>query len=505
MSVDQIVRLTPDADLAGLRERLAHIQEQMVILVVPNNAPLLRRAVNARLLRRYADQMNLSVHVVTRDRASEAALRGVGLPVHHALSSVPLKRSGALTRADLKETPGLPPVRWYRRLFSLGLWLIALAFLAAGAAAVTLAGVIVAPTASIRLAPATDTMTVVLDLTASSQIRVLDSDVGEIPARPVQVLIEDTGQVQTTGSKPAPDQPAKGTVVFANRSMAAVTIPVSTTVRTATGVSLRFRTEEEATLPAGSLATVRVPVKAVDPGSTGNIKAGAINIVEGGLSFQVSVINDEEMKGGSEKQARYATLQDRNSLRDAVLQKIRARSYSELSKAIGPRDVLPEQTLTVSINETSFDKPLEGIGDYLTGKVRATVSGLVLDDDDLGKVVTARLAEMERPGFRMLLDDIAYGAPSKVSYTDGVVSLQLTATARSQAQISSRDVQRLAAGKDASAVAAEIARRYNLAHAPAIALQQNLCARLPDAVQARLCGRMPLFLSRITVTIDTGT
>jgi hypothetical protein len=353
-----------------------------------------------------------------------------------------------------------------------------------------LVGAVLAPSATITLTPATEPVAASVSLTAGTQIRVLDSAKGQLPARTVQVLMEEAGQVETTGRKLAPDAPATGNVLFANRSGGSITIPKGTIVRTATGVSIRFRTEEEATIAAGAFASVRVPIKAVDPGPTGNVKAGAISIIEGSLAFQASVINDEDTSGGTQKNVRYVTSQDRNTLRDLIVQKIRANSYTELRKAIQPDDILPAESLTLAVNEATFDKPLDAESAFLGGKVRATVSGLVLSGDDVRRLVAARLRDQVPPGFVTLPGAVSLGAPSDIRYDEGIVTMQITATLRSQAAIDAQEVRSIAAGKPLAVAEEEIARRFILAQPPEI-----------DVEQARL-GFLPLFRSRITVHIE---
>ncbi len=489
MSFDQIFHLTPDDDLASLREKFGRTQAQTVILVVPNNAPVLRNVANMGLLRRYASQMGVSVVLVTRDGTTESLARRQGFAVYSALTKIPAKRRGGLSKDDLRAAAPLPRVPFYRYLVKLGCLGLALIVLAAGAAVLAGLAVFLAPSATITLTPATKALTISFSLLASPQIRVVDSAKGQFPANPIQVLIEDSGQIDTTGVKRVPDATASGTVVFANRSQTALSIPKGTTLRTATGVSIRFRTEEEASVPAGASSNVRVPIKAIDPGPNGNVKAGAINIVEGTLSFQVSVLNDEDIKGGTEKQIRYVTLQDRTTLRELVVQKIKAKSYDELSKAIKTDDVLPAETLTLSVNEVVYDKTMEAEGAFLGGKVRATVSGLVLAGDSLKEMVAVRLSDQTPGGFVILPQAVSYGAPTNVAFSDGVVSLQLSATARSQAQISRLDVQRAAAGKTPEAATRDIAAGFALASAPQI-----------ETTHTRL-GRMPFLTSRITVII----
>lgn len=479
MSVDHIVYLTADDDIASLHERLRRAQADLLILVIPDNVAVLRQVVGVRLVQRYSAQMGITIIIVTRDRATEDMCRRYGFAVYHDIDKIPPRKRGGIDANLLAAAPRLPPVPIYRRLVGAGFWLVAIVLVMVGAVTISLAAGLVMPSAVIRLVPATEMLTTTINITGGPQIRVLDADKGQLPARSVQVLIEDTGQVETTGQKRVPDAAATGTVVFASRSLGAITIPKGTVVRTSTGQSVRFRTEEEASLPAGAFATVRVPIKAIDPGPNGNVKAGTINVVEGTLAFQVSVLNDEDTKDGSEKQVSFVTLQDRATLRDVILKKIQANSYSELLKAIQPGDILPAETLTIAVNESSFDKPLDAEGTYLTGKVRATVSGLVLDGDDLKTLVLARLRDRVPPGFIILPDSITIGTPGSVRYSDGVLTLQITATARSQAAIDRQDVQRLAAGKTVEMAGQEIARRFSLARPPEIAVERPFFGRLP--------------------------
>jgi hypothetical protein len=477
--VDQILHLTPDDDLASLRERLKRTLADTVIVIVPNDVSILRNAVNVKLLRRYAEQMAINIVIVTRDGPTGDLARSQSFPVYPALERIPRQNRAGLSKEQLAGVPGLPGVPFYRRLVQLGFWLTAPLVLAAGVFLMALVAVFLAPSATITVVPANQMITTTLAVTASPQIRALDIANGQVPARPVEVLIEDTGQVLTTGNKRVPDATATGTVVFANRSLGPLTIPKGTTVRTSTGISVRFRTDEDASLPAGAFSTVRVPVKAVDPGLSGNVKAGNINAVEGPLSFQVSVLNDADTTGGTEKQVKYVTLQDRNNLSDSIVQRIRGNSYNELLKANPPGDILPAETLTLVVNEASFDKPLDTEGTYLTGKVRATVSGLVLDKENLDTMVSARLEDQVPPGFSILLGGITLGAPTNVHYSDGVLTLQITASALSQAEIDAEQVQRIAAWQTPEDAMAAIAQSFQLAKAPEIELANSRFDRMP--------------------------
>jgi hypothetical protein len=489
VSVDHVFYVAPDNTLAGLREGLKRTLSKSVILVVPGVSPL-RKPAQMQLLRRYGDQMNVTVIVVTRDRETEHAARRHGLRVYSALKRVPAKLRGDLTREEMAGVPALPGVPIYRWFGRLVLAATAAVLLVGGVAALALAAALLLPQATIRLTPALQDVTTTLDVTASTQVRVIDVSRGQLPARAVQVIIEDTGSLATTAVKRMPDAAAKGTVVFVNRGSSPVTIPVSTTVRTATGATIRFQTEEEAQVQGGAAASVRVPIKAIEPGPLGNVSAGAISLVEGPLWFQVGVLNDQDTRGGSEKETRIVTQQDRNTLRDSILEKIRTQSLSELRKTIQPGDILLAETLTLAANDVSFDNLPDVATPYLTGRVRATASSLVLDSDSLAVLVSASVGDQVPPGFAILPGAISYGAPSNVRYSEGIVSLRLALTAHSQSRIDKQDVQRLAAGKSPAMAAQVIAQHYALARPPQITLEHSQF------------GSMPLFTSRITVIAE---
>lgn len=142
------------------------------------------------------------------------------------------------------------------------------------------------------------------------------------------------------------------------------------------------------------------------------------------------------------------------------------------------------------MNDTSFDSLPDTAAQYLSGKVRATASSLVLEKDGLNTLVAASVGDQVPPGFAILPGAILYGTPSNVRYSDGVVSLQIAPTAHSQSEIDKQDVQRLAASKSPATAAQAIAQRYALARPPEITLEQSRF------------GRLPLFTSRIKVIVE---
>lgn len=102
-------------------------------------------------------------------------------------------------------------------------------------------------------------------------------------------------------------QKAIGTVTFSRAiTTSSVTIPLGTQVSTSGGVI--YETTATATIAAG-VASVNVPIKAVESGKSGNVPAGTIVILVSGLAGIDSVYNQSNVGGGvnEETDAEYLT------------------------------------------------------------------------------------------------------------------------------------------------------------------------------------------------------
>lgn len=489
MTVDQVINLTPEDTIASVRERMQRAQAPRLILVPPPRSDLLRSPVSMKLLRRHAERMHVELAIISGDHTTQETARLVGIPVFSRLEHSRRSTARMLPTTDDATAVARPGRRWWAVLLQVIGSLGGVILLALGVLVLAAGLAIVAPRATIELEPAARVVSARLSLRASTEFKTLDSGKGQVPARPVQVIIEDVGQAETSGRKRAPDAAASGAVIFANRSLGAVTVPKGTIVRTSTGATVRFATEEEGVLPAGAFASVRVKVKAVEPGPEGNVKAGTVNMVEGAIGFQVNVLNDADLAGGTQKDTRYATAQDRNALRDAIVQKIRANSLGQLQKLLSADDLLPAETLNVVVNDASFDKNLGEEASILTGRVRATVSGLVISGEGLARLMSLSVVDQVEPGFEVLPETISYGTPSNVRFEGGVATLQVEASARSQAQIDPNAVRSAVVGQPVAGIEELLLRRFRL-------------ARTPDVtVAAGPLKRMPFLESRITVDI----
>src|SRR5690606_12773638 len=93
----------------------------------------------------------------------------------------------------------------------------------------------VLPAATVTVVPGQRQIEATASLTADPAVEVADLEIGLIPARFIEIYVESTGTILTSGSEQAATQPARGAVVFTNQTNQAVRIPAGTTVSTSTG------------------------------------------------------------------------------------------------------------------------------------------------------------------------------------------------------------------------------------------------------------------------------
>jgi hypothetical protein len=293
--MEQIIQLEADDDITSIRSRLEWTDAKRVLLLVPARNKVLRNLVNLKILARVADSRNIQVALVSQNLQLRDAAKQAKLKVY--ATEWLAQRAGFVSSAAEKAGPEktLPPqlqlleapaparqrVKQKRPQLVLGSGRVGLgqqlvAFILVGLLALVLVIIFlaIAPAATITLTPQLDYVQNELTLTADPAAEAIDRENNIVPALAVQVERTITASVETIDVEAAPVGRARGVVVFFNRTQSEQRIPVSTTLTTSSGVPIEFRTTVSATIPAGTGATVQVPVVAVEPGPSGNVPAG---------------------------------------------------------------------------------------------------------------------------------------------------------------------------------------------------------------------------------------
>jgi hypothetical protein len=416
--MQQIIYLEIDDDITTIRNRLEWSQAPRVLLVIPRGCPALHRPLDFTLLRRQADALGIEVALVSKDPVVQ------DLAYEHKFSAFTTAKRGQRARwrkVDEDEVPRLSSRPQPRR----PLWpalqenpdfqraLPVVRQVLAGGMFLTAVGVLLLltylllPSARIVLMPASEVVSVAVPLTAAPAVESVDTEQLLLPARAIEVRVEDQAQIPTTGTKDAPDAPATGTVVFINRLAASVTVPKGTTVSTSAGTPIRFVTLEDVTLPPSVGSIGRVGVQAVEPGLIGNVGVNLINRVEGSLAVKVRVTNDEPTGGGTVKQAGMVTLADKERLRALLLQQLQQKAYATMTAELEESEFMPAESLQVElVLIENYDKFVAEVADTLGLEMRIVVSGLVIDEADATPLMRDILYNQVRSGFDLLPETI---------------------------------------------------------------------------------------------------
>ncbi|GAB4542259.1 MAG: hypothetical protein Kow0063_34000 [Anaerolineae bacterium] len=521
--MEQIIYLEPDDDIPIIRDRMEWAQTQRVLLVVPPKNRELRSLVNLKLLRRHARNESLKVALVTRDPKIIELSREAGLVTFGSVEAAQrsrwlsedgteaevqaYQRPTAEVHGELEASLDLPerPLKDVRRprnlprfrppseagvpreLLALGFLLLSLMVAAMLAAVV----VLIYPEGQVQIAPANQSITAELIVHADPQAERIDYTTLSIPARLVQVEIREVGRIPPATTQDMPANKSQGTVTFVNRTNQEITIPVSTTLSTSSGTTVRFQTVQTATIPAAFNAITQTGVIAVDPGPIGNVAAGQINrILDPVLDRQVTVINEGATSGGTMAPAGVVSRADKDRLQAIVLQQIQQTGYSQLLEGLAEQEFIPPESLIVIPLDAVYTPSLDGeVTDLLTLEMRAVVRGTAIAGQNANQLALAALQAQVPADYHLDPLSLEFVAGRVVEVRDRAVSFEMRAAATAVAEIDARQVARTVRGLPIEEAQRELRQRLALSRDPDIMVEPNWL------------GRLPWFASRINVDV----
>jgi hypothetical protein len=314
---------TATAVVAGATTTVADAAPMTATATTMPEAP---PSVTARLRGKVRGQPSSTQTYAMTPRAASAALVGAGA----------VGDAGTLGQELSRPRPA---TQWRRRAAGWGVRATALGALAVGGLYVAYLAV---PTAAITLRPRTQEYKLDIPIAANPDYLAASASAGVIPARRIQLPLEDAQGFQTTGQQQAPIA-ATGVVRFRNKNTFApggVVIPKDTVVQTASGT--RFKTTESAIVKRyfvnRQVPTVDVPVVALRKGRDGNVPANSITGIRSDNLARALVVdqgggvnNPEPTSGGRIDQLPYLTDADYKAARTALQDQLERELATELA------------------------------------------------------------------------------------------------------------------------------------------------------------------------------
>ena len=410
MSTEQILHLEKDDDIGVVREKLERAQARKVLLIIPFGSRAFKSRLDFQLLRRQAQRQATEIalvsnHPLTRDLAAEEGVRVYGsIWRGRQARRLTLRRQRRPRRPKKRKVPLWRRMRSPRKEGSgCGEQVAALLLILVTAAAVY--GLIfgIVPTATVTLVPATQSVQAEMQITVSRDVEEVDLQTGRIPAKLIQVQVEDSGEVPTTGKRDAPDSLATGSIVFISQLSQPVTVLTDTVVSTSLGTLIRFRTTKVVELAPAIGATGSAPIEALEPGTSGNVDAHLVNTVEGPVSLQVRVTNPLPTTGGGFKQVGAVTAADKARLRSLLLQQLQQRALAKMQKEMSDGEVLSPETVQVdAILAEDYDQFVGEPAEFLGLEMRVLFSTVAYEESHARAQLFRALGNAVPAGFGLV-------------------------------------------------------------------------------------------------------
>jgi len=345
----QVLQLDPHDDIISTRDKLGWKQTGRILLVWPRKGHVLTRRLDLVLLARHTASLGAQLALITRDPQVRDNASSLGISVFDSMDTAQRSRWDRprhwrrhidrhtqsipeLERLQEQAHPSYPD--WLKRpAVRLGLFAVSVLAVLAIAA-------VLFPGAQIRLDPITESQSLTLDVEAASEVESVNIS-GLIPIHTTQVIVEGREQIAVTGTTRLPAQAATGEVTFTNLGVDALQIPQGTVVRSQGTSPVRFATTRSGALPAGANSSITLPVRALQPGTEGNLAARRLQAVEGPLGMNVSVSNLKPTSGGSSQAIPAPDQKDQQALYDRLYAALQQTALEEYHVSLqSPGDLL---------------------------------------------------------------------------------------------------------------------------------------------------------------------
>ena len=415
----QIIQLEPYDDVVSVRDRLAFVRADRVLLVWPAQVEavsvspaILSRKLDLVLVQRAAVHNGLRLALVTHDPLVIAQANDLNLSVFDSVdagSKIRWKRpsnqvfTNRATRPEysdqyeileaasrLSRMRAVPPEQRRRnQIIRVAAAVILAATLLGGA-------YIVLPSATVRIFPAHDQLTTTVKLTADPTIVIENVDSGHVPATLAKdIFIQRQATLATSGLLDVPNTVASGTVVFTNKTSKPVAVPKGTIVTTLSARNpARFQTTTDALVDAGSSAEITIQATVDSAGPIGNIESDLITAIEGDLSQSLSVRNPNPTQGGTLRSQKVVTKTDQDKLLALLRQQIIATSIADITLS-SDQFIVPGsiKILEERPEWTTYSAFVGDAADTLTLTLKTRIQALIVDQSAARKTAYVNLAK----------------------------------------------------------------------------------------------------------------
>jgi hypothetical protein len=480
---------------------LAHTAAARVVLVFPRRSKL-NTLLDFDRVRRTARELGCELAVVSTSLTTNSAASEAGIPSFFSLARA--KAGGWRPSDDFSDVRRVQPPRRFvanplKRFFPRPNWLGAGVGLVVTVVALSaLAGLtfVWAPTATIKLASASRSITTIVPVSLDTRATSLDVAGRVVPATRIESTIGGTLALPSTGKADEFTGGSSGVIKFFSISPQDYKVPRGTVVSTrGSSTVARFSTVAEVAVPAGGSASVGIV--SVDDGTSAAAGPNQINQVEGASSLYVTAINSEGVRGAGSRKVDIVTADDYRRVRAQLLSSLTKRAAETLGNEPAiKRDGLYVVPASVTIRDVQNEAYAQFVGEKssaVTLTLNLQVSALAVAPANLNTVARSALLRKVPAGFTLADYEVDRGDEAEEG-TGNRSEFFITARGRAVADIDTEEVKRLVRGRTPAEAQSALLNKYLLQRNPVISTG-------PDWIKPYF-GRLPLTPVRIEATVE---
>jgi hypothetical protein len=194
-------------------------------------------------------------------------------------------------------------------------------------------------------------------------------------------------------------------------------------IRTTTEPTVRFVTTQDGVVEGEVGKTIDIPVRAVEPGQSGNLAADTLIAIQGDLGTELAVANPEPTSGGTERTVAMPAADDRARLRAALLADLRQQALDPFAQNLSPGDLPFPDTLTASQTLDETYKPEENQpGETLALNMQVEISIEYAQASDLRALAGAALDASLAKDLLPVADTLTIEITDKPAFRAGSVT-----------------------------------------------------------------------------------
>jgi hypothetical protein len=449
----ELVFLDADDDLGTIRSKLESSSAEEIYLVIPRRSSVMRTPLEFRILARIANESSSETVLVTEDPSRRRLANQEGFRTRRGLRTLKHLMLGPEQRPPRFVLPDWVPLpNFFSFLSFVGVLLVA------GAAVL-----VVYPQMHVTLIPQTRTVSQSVDITIDPDAKTADAATATLPGTLVTLQVDVSNSLPIPADRTIGRDKAHGEIVITSQRSAPFSLPKGTAVRVDGGP--KFVTDQDLALPP------RVPVRggitAVEAGTVGNVGPGEITQFDGSGLDQLDVTNQRPTTGGTDRQAKVVTAEDRKALDEKLKKDARDKGFAQLQAKAGAEQTLPDMSVTVDLKAETFDQEVGSESDQLSGRLTAVVTGTVFGNLAYNDLVGKVLEYKAGPNLQL-------GAPAKVE-TPGIlkvdghkVVLRCDASGLLQSSVDADGIKRALTGSSAQDARTYLERLSGLAAPPSV-------------------------------------